>query len=115
MNLTESGPISKPRSVVWRNYMPGYYPTGWSEVDPRTVSISGARTSARGCESAMFTRDWFFDELAHAGREHLDPDYVAAYDRKARSDAVAAEEVRVLRNFGLNGRSTLVDLGAGTG
>jgi ubiquinone/menaquinone biosynthesis C-methylase UbiE len=63
----------------------------------------------------MVTTDWLFDELAHAGREHLDPDYVAAYDRKARSDAVAAEEVPVLRNFGLNGRSTLVDLGAGTG
>jgi ubiquinone/menaquinone biosynthesis C-methylase UbiE len=63
----------------------------------------------------METKDWFFDEVAHAGREHLDPDYVAAYDRKARSDAVAAEEVVLLRNLGLNGRSTLVDLGAGTG
>ena len=63
----------------------------------------------------MQARDWFFDEHAHAGREHLDPDYVAAYDRKAHSDAVAAEEVALLRNLGLNGRSTLVDLGAGTG
>jgi ubiquinone/menaquinone biosynthesis C-methylase UbiE len=63
----------------------------------------------------METRDWFFDELAHAGREHVDADYVAAYDRKADSDAVAAEEVALLRNLGLNGRSTLVDLGAGTG
>jgi ubiquinone/menaquinone biosynthesis C-methylase UbiE len=63
----------------------------------------------------METKDWFFDELAHAGREHVATRYVAAYDRKADSDAVAAEEVALLRKLGLNGRSTLVDLGAGTG
>jgi ubiquinone/menaquinone biosynthesis C-methylase UbiE len=56
-----------------------------------------------------------FDELAHAGREHLDPACVGAYDRKARFDPDAAEEVRLLRRLGLDERSTLVDLGAGTG
>ena len=55
------------------------------------------------------------DELALAGQEHLDPAYVAAYDRKAGFEADAAEEVELLRRNGLGEDSTLVDLGAGTG
>ena len=61
----------------------------------------------------MESKSWFFDELAHAGREHLETRYAAAYDRKAATDA--AEEVALLRDLGLTDRSTLVDLGAGTG
>ena len=57
--------------------------------------------------------DWFFDEFAHAGDEHLDPVYVAGYDRKARVDP--AEDLAALRATGLGAASTLVDLGAGTG
>jgi ubiquinone/menaquinone biosynthesis C-methylase UbiE len=56
---------------------------------------------------------WYPDELAHAGPEHLDPQYVAAYDRKAGVDP--AEELDRLQRLGLNATSTLVDLGAGTG
>ncbi len=56
---------------------------------------------------------WFFDELAHAGDEHLDPAYVAAYDRKAATDP--AGDLALLRDLGLNETSVLVDLGAGTG
>jgi ubiquinone/menaquinone biosynthesis C-methylase UbiE len=56
---------------------------------------------------------WFPDELAHAGDEHLDPEYVLGYDRKAGTDPT--EDVTLLRNLGLNESSTLVDLGAGTG
>ena len=56
-----------------------------------------------------------FDELAHAGHEHLDPAYVAGYDEKAAFEADAAEEVRMLLGLGLGPESTLVDLGAGTG
>ena len=26
---------------------------------------------------------WMLDELAHAGPEHLDPEFVAGYERKA--------------------------------
>lgn len=51
--------------------------------------------------------------MASAGRENLDPDHVALYDEK--SDAKAAEEVELLVGFGLDERSTVVDLGAGTG
>jgi ubiquinone/menaquinone biosynthesis C-methylase UbiE len=56
---------------------------------------------------------WFFDEVAHAGEEHLDPTYVAAYDRKAGTDP--SEDVALLQDLGLNKTSILVDLGAGTG
>ncbi len=55
------------------------------------------------------------DELAHAGKEHRDPGDVARYDRKAGFDADVEEEVTLLRGLGLDERSTLVDLGAGTG
>jgi SAM-dependent methyltransferase len=56
---------------------------------------------------------WKFDEVAHAGREHLDPAYVAGYDRKARTDW--ALEVQLLSDLGLDRRSLIVDMGAGTG
>jgi SAM-dependent methyltransferase len=53
------------------------------------------------------------DEVALAGREHLDPAHVAAYDRKSGTDPSA--DLLVLHRHGLNETSTLVDLGAGTG
>ena len=53
------------------------------------------------------------DELALAGPEHLDPAYVAGYDRKAEFDP--ADDLAELRELGLDGAATLVDLGAGTG
>ena len=30
------------------------------------------------------TKPWMIDELAHAGPEHLDPGFVAGFDRKQR-------------------------------
>jgi ubiquinone/menaquinone biosynthesis C-methylase UbiE len=56
---------------------------------------------------------WFPDELAHAGDEHLDLEYVQDYDRKAGTDS--AEDMALFRDLGLNETHTLVDLGAGTG
>ncbi|MGZ8751985.1 MAG: class I SAM-dependent methyltransferase [Acidimicrobiia bacterium] len=56
---------------------------------------------------------WMIDELAHAGSEHLDPDFVAAYDRKQAFDP--SPDVAALLERGLGRASTLVDLGAGTG
>jgi ubiquinone/menaquinone biosynthesis C-methylase UbiE len=61
----------------------------------------------------MPTSTWTFDELAHAGPEHLDPGYIATYDQKAGTNPL--EDVEALRAFGLTHSSTLVDLGAGTG
>src|SRR6185437_15537703 len=53
------------------------------------------------------------EELALAGPEHLDGDYVAGYDRKAGFDP--SPDLELLRSRGLDTDSTLVDLGAGTG
>jgi SAM-dependent methyltransferase len=57
--------------------------------------------------------DSLLDEIALAGREHLDPTYVAGYDRKARFDPAA--DLDALRARGLGPASTLIDFGAGTG
>lgn len=61
----------------------------------------------------MIRPDWYPDELAHAGSEHLDPAYIATYDRKAGTNPT--EDVAALRALGLDRSSVLVDLGAGTG
>lgn len=57
--------------------------------------------------------NWYPDELAHAGPEHLDETYVATYSRKAGFDPAAA--LGRLRALGLDEAATLVDIGAGTG
>lgn len=56
---------------------------------------------------------WRLDEIASAGSENLDPDHVRRYD--AKEDARADDEVDLLRQVGLDERSVVVDLGAGTG
>ncbi len=58
-------------------------------------------------------RSWWLDERAHAGTEHLDSGYVSGYDRKAAFDP--SDDVDALRRRGIDTRSTVVDLGAGTG
>ena len=57
--------------------------------------------------------DHLLQELALAGPEHLDLDYVAGYDRKARVDPTG--DIDALRARGLGPESTLIDFGAGTG
>lgn len=59
------------------------------------------------------TKSWMLDEFAHAGREHLDPAFVAKYDRKQGVDPV--DDLAVLCRHGLDATSTLLDFGAGTG
>ena len=60
------------------------------------------------------TRPWMIDELAHAGPEHLDPGFVAGFDRK-QGYPDPSEDLAVLREHGIGAASTVVDLGAGTG
>jgi SAM-dependent methyltransferase len=60
------------------------------------------------------TEAWMLDELAHAGPEHLDPAFVAGFDRK-QGFPDPAEDLEVLRQHGIDGTATVVDLGAGTG
>ena len=50
---------------------------------------------------------------SRAGGEHLDPEYVLGYHRKAGADPTG--DVALLRDLGLNETRTLVDLGTGTG
>lgn len=56
---------------------------------------------------------WWLDEHAHAGPEHLDPAYVAGFDRKSGYDP--ADDVAALLGQGVGAGATVVDLGAGTG
>jgi SAM-dependent methyltransferase len=60
---------------------------------------------------------WMPDELAHAGPEHLDPAFVAGYDRKAGYETGTGKDVEedLAALAGLCASGTLVDLGAGTG
>src|SRR5258706_11103143 len=105
---------------------------------PRACSVACARTSRRrgwlagngtrlcrnrargdGLSLAEILRrpmehpSWYPDEVAHAGGEHLDADYVPRYDQKAATDP--ADDLALLRTLGLNATHTLVDLGTGTG
>jgi len=54
------------------------------------------------------------DELAHAGPEHLDPAFVAGYDRK-QGHPDPAEDLAAFEAHGLDASSAVVDLGAGSG
>jgi SAM-dependent methyltransferase len=54
------------------------------------------------------------DELAHAGPEHLDPDFVAGYDRK-QGYPDPAEDLAIFEAHGLDGSSAVLDLAAGSG
>jgi SAM-dependent methyltransferase len=67
----------------------------------------------RGLDGERARPGWLLDELASAGRENLDPAHVERYDGKM--DARAAEEVELLRSWGLDTSSVVVDLGCGTG
>ena len=56
------------------------------------------------------------DELGLAGPEHLDPAYVATYERKTGFEPEDAEyELELLEARGFGADSTLIDFGAGTG
>lgn len=57
---------------------------------------------------------WLLDESRHAGPEHLDPEFVAGYDRK-QGFPDPAPDLAAFAAHGLTPASTLVDLGAGTG
>jgi SAM-dependent methyltransferase len=54
------------------------------------------------------------DELAHAGPEHLDDEFIAGYDRK-QGYPDPEPDLAAFEGRGLDGTSRIVDLGAGTG
>lgn len=55
---------------------------------------------------------WILDELGHAGRDQADPTY--ANGSAARPPADPTPDIELLRDMGLDTRSTLVELGAGS-
>lgn len=57
---------------------------------------------------------WLLDEIAHAGPEHLDEEFIAGYDRK-QGYPDPAEDIETFERHGLGETSVIVDLGAGTG
>lgn len=61
----------------------------------------------------MITPSWYPHEVALAGRENLDTEHIARYDRKMDSDAEA--ELSLLKEHGFNEQSTVIEFGAGTG
>jgi len=60
------------------------------------------------------TDSWMIDELAHAGAEHLDPEFVAGYDRK-QGYPDPDEDLAIFAAHGLDRTSAVVDIGAGSG
>jgi ubiquinone/menaquinone biosynthesis C-methylase UbiE len=60
------------------------------------------------------TDAWMIDELAYAGPEHLDANFVEGFDRKQGYPA-PDEDLARLEAQGLGPDSVVVDLGAGTG
>jgi len=60
------------------------------------------------------TKPWMIDELVYAGPEHLEPAFVAGFDRK-QGCPDPAEDLAALREHGVGQGCTVVDLGAGTG
>lgn len=65
----------------------------------------------------MDARSCLPDERNHAGPEHLDPEFVAGYDRKQGlvAEEAAEQDLEILCSHGVDSRSTVIDLGAGTG
>lgn len=60
------------------------------------------------------TDTWMLDELAHAGPEHLDDDFIAGYDKK-QGYPDPAEDLAAFGEHGLGTGSRVVDLATGTG
>jgi ubiquinone/menaquinone biosynthesis C-methylase UbiE len=65
-------------------------------------------------DNGLMAESWMIDELAHAGPEHLDPAFVAGYDRK-QGYPDPAEDLAAFEAHGLDATSAVVDLGAGVG
>jgi SAM-dependent methyltransferase len=65
-------------------------------------------------ESWVSAESWLLDELAHAGPEHLDAEFIAGFDRK-QGHPDPAEDIAAFAGRGLDGSSAIADLGAGTG
>jgi SAM-dependent methyltransferase len=76
--------------------------------------VAGAETPCGRGENGLVTEPWMIDELAYAGPEHLDPAFVAGYDRK-QGYPDPGEDLAIFEAHGLGRSSAVLDLGAGSG
>ena len=67
-----------------------------------------------GTTTWVEAKTWMLDELAHAEPEHLDPGFVAGFDRNQGYPDFSAD-VSVLAAHGAGQEAAVVDLGTGTG
>jgi ubiquinone/menaquinone biosynthesis C-methylase UbiE len=87
--------------------------TGDSGTGDSGTGDSATRDSGTG-DNGLMPEPWMIDELEHAGPEHLDPAFVAGYDRK-QGYPDPAGDLAAFEAHGLDAGSVVVDLGAGTG
>jgi len=73
-----------------------------------TKTVCGPR------KNGLMAESWMIDELAHAGPEHLDPDFVAGYNRK-QGYPDPAGDIAAFEAHGLDASSNVLDLAAGSG
>jgi SAM-dependent methyltransferase len=66
------------------------------------------------CDTERMDEPWMLDELAYAGAEHLDEEFIAGFDRK-QGYPDAGADITAFAAHGLGGTSVVVDLGTGTG
>ncbi len=80
------------------------------------TSHPGSRreSSCGGGDNGLVAESWMIDELAHAGPEHLDPAFVAGYDRK-QGYPDPADDLAAFETHGLGTTSAVVDLAAAPG
>src|SRR3984885_10924267 len=76
--------------------------------------VADAETPCGRGENGLVTEPWMIDELAYAGPEHLDPAFVAGYDRK-QGFPDPGEDLAIFEAHGLGRTSAVLDLGAGSG
>jgi ubiquinone/menaquinone biosynthesis C-methylase UbiE len=86
---------------------------GAQAAGAQAAGTQAAGTQAAGAQAAD-AESWRLDELAHAGPEHLDPAFIAGYDRK-QGYPDPAVDLAVFEAHGLGKASAVVDLGAGAG
>lgn len=102
------------RRVAWDGPPPDPGVVVLADTEGNPFGVVDTGRPPTGPRRAPAGGDYLPDELAHAGPEHLDPAFVAGFDRKqGRPDP--GPDLAVLRAHGVGERSTVIDLGAGTG
>jgi SAM-dependent methyltransferase len=110
-SIAETAPPWKPASCGFRGALhPSMVAMVVMEADGHGRRCTG---SEHGGSNEM-RQPWLIEELTFAGPEHLDPEFIAAYDRK-QGHPDPRPDVEILAEHGVGLDSTVLDFGAGTG